>query len=68
MQEYTILTARLNYNQKNVFLKTINANSLEEVKEIIGKPINEGGLFKNPYTTILINDEVIYNLHLPIYK
>ena len=69
MNEYTILSARLNYNQENKFLKTINAYSLSEVKEIIGKPIAEGGLFINPsYTTILINDEVVYNQHLPIYK
>jgi hypothetical protein len=69
MKEYTILTARLNYNQKNELLKKVFANSLDEVKEIIKKPINENGLFKNPaYTTILINDEVIYNQHLPIYR
>jgi hypothetical protein len=69
MKEYTILTARLNYNQKNELLKKVFANSLDEVKEIIKKPISENGLFKNPaYTTILINDEVIYNQHLPIYR
>jgi len=68
MNQYTILSARLNYNQENKFLKIINANSLDEVKEIIGKPIAEGGLFMNPaYTTILIDSKVIYNQHLPIY-
>ena len=68
MRTYTILSARLNYNQENKFLKKINADSLDEVKEIIKKSINEGGLFMNPaYTTILLDDKVIYNQHLPIY-
>ena len=68
MKTFTILSARLNYNQENKFLKTIIATSLNEVKEVIKKPVNEDGLFMNPsYTTILEDNKVVYNQHLPIY-
>lgn len=67
MKNYKIYSARLQYSQSVKLLGEITADSLEEVKEIIGKPISEGGLFKNPaYTVIVLDDEVVYNLHLPI--
>lgn len=67
MKTFKVYKARLQYKDSTKFLAEIKANDVEEVKQIISKPIERGGLFLNPaYAVIMCEGEVVHNLHLPI--
>lgn len=74
MKTFNIYSARLTYNQSNKFLGTLCAENLEDVKKIIGLPLSENGLQKNPFYSVIfcidnvLDKDPIYNKHLPFYK
>lgn len=69
MAKYDIYTARLVYNKYNKLKGSVNAESLDEVKELIKKPINEGGFFLNPFYAVIVEitektSKIVHNRHL----
>jgi hypothetical protein len=57
MQIYQIYTARLDHSKVNKFKGEIEAENLEEVKDIISKTLDKGGFNLNPYYSVIIEKE-----------
>lgn len=71
MQNYSIYTARLTAVSYNKYIKTLQAESIEEIKHKVKLPISAGGLNLNLYFALIVEDntgKIVWNQHEPEFK
>ena len=73
MKKYEVYSARLQSNQPNKLVRTLQAADLKEAKQIMSGPISAGGSNLNPFYCVFVNVtngafEIEYNQHLPFCK
>lgn len=66
---FHVYSARLQYNQYNELLGTVEAYDLKQVKEQIKKLPSEGGLNLNPFYSVIVDQEmgatlILHNEHM----
>jgi hypothetical protein len=71
MKIYKIYSARLEYGKYNRYKGTVNAENLNEVKQLIKKTLPEGGFLLNPFYAVIVDitdgkKEIVYNQHLSL--
>jgi len=69
MAKFDIYTARLEYIKYNKLKGSVNAESLEDAKVLIKKPLTEGGLNINPFYAVIVeitenSTKIVHNKHL----
>ncbi len=57
MATYQIYTARLDHSKVNKFKGEVEAENLDQVKDIISKTLDKGGFNLNPYYSVIIEKE-----------
>lgn len=72
MKNFKVYTARLDHSKVNKFKGEISADSIEEVKTQMAKPMNEGGFNLNPFYSLIIEvidgkDKIVYNEFCQFY-
>jgi hypothetical protein len=57
MKTFTVYSARMVYHEFNKLIGTVEAYDLKGAKELIKKPLDQGGLNLNPFYAVIVDHE-----------